>query len=217
MHSRFALAGSLLLVAWSAAAQVASLQAQEGSIVVYRCVDRHGNISLGNAPCAPGQKQDVREMRRPVDAPPRPPAPRVTPRQAAPVVEAPTPYRVPPKPMYECTTADGKRYVSEDDRGNPRWVPLWTLGYPVLPRGIRLDSHSAVDPEHVHRRHWAAGGTWIRDVCNQLPPPEACSRLRDQRDAIRTRFFNAQPSERDRLRVEERGINARLDNDCGGH
>jgi hypothetical protein len=25
------------------------------------------------------------------------------------------------------------------------------------------------------------------------------------------------PSERDVLRVEERGVNARLDNDCGGH
>ena len=32
----------------------------------------------------------------------------------------------------------------------------------------------------------------------------------------RTRFFNAMPSERDVLRVEERAINARLDNDCGG-
>lgn len=49
-----------------------------------------------------------------------------------------------------------------------------------------------------------------------LPPAEACARLRDRRDQVRTRFFNAMPSERDVLRVEERGINARLDNDCGG-
>ena len=60
------------------------------------------------------------------------------------------------------------------------------------------------------------GGTWIRDQCALLPPREACARLRDRRDAIRTRFFNAQEKERDVLRLEERGINARLDNDCGG-
>ena len=60
------------------------------------------------------------------------------------------------------------------------------------------------------------GGTWIRDQCAMLPPRETCNRLRDRRDAIRTRFFNAQEKERDALRIEERGINNRLDNDCGG-
>jgi hypothetical protein len=39
----------------------------------------------------------------------------------------------------------------------------------------------------------------------------------DRRDAIRRRFFNAMPSERDVLRVEERGINARLANDCSNY
>ena len=63
----------------------------------------------------------------------------------------------------------------------------------------------------------AAGGGWVRDDCAMLPPREACARLRDRRSEIRTRFFNAMPSERDVLRVEERTINARLDNDCGGH
>ena len=62
----------------------------------------------------------------------------------------------------------------------------------------------------------SGGGSWIRDSCVALPPREACSLLRDRRDAIRTRFFNAQEKERDALRIEERGINNRLDNDCGG-
>ena len=60
------------------------------------------------------------------------------------------------------------------------------------------------------------GGTWIRDPCAMLPPRETCNRLRDRRDAIRTRFFNAQEKERDALRLEERGINTRLADDCGG-
>ena len=60
-------------------------------------------------------------------------------------------------------------------------------------------------------------GTWIRDTCHELPPAEVCARLRDRRAEIERRFFNAQPSERDTLRVEERGVDARLDEDCGGH
>jgi hypothetical protein len=50
-----------------------------------------------------------------------------------------------------------------------------------------------------------------------LPPQEACARLRDRRAELRNRFFNAQEKERDVLRREERALNARLDNDCGGH
>jgi hypothetical protein len=38
--------------------------------------------------------------------------------------------------------------------------------------------------------------------------------LRDRRDGVRRRFFNAQPSERARLAREERSIDARLDQDC---
>ena len=125
---------------------------------------------------------------------------------------------------------------------NPRWQPYWTLGYPVYggrPRGDagrggfrpapsmaasigRPRSQAPVQspPVPSHRpMPWpvAAGGGWVRDDCAMLPPREACARLRDRRSEIRTRFFNAMPSERDVLRVEERTINARLDNDCGGH
>jgi len=60
------------------------------------------------------------------------------------------------------------------------------------------------------------GGTWIRDDCVMLPPVEACVRLRERRSTLRTRFFNAQEKERDVLREQERALNARLDNDCGG-
>jgi hypothetical protein len=59
-------------------------------------------------------------------------------------------------------------------------------------------------------------GTWIRDDCSVLPRTETCSRLRDRREEIRRRFFNAQETERATLGTEERGINARLSEDCGG-
>ena len=61
---------------------------------------------------------------------------------------------------------------------------------------------------------WAAGGYWEQDQCHALPQAETCDRLRDRREGIRRRFFNAQQVERDTLRVEERGLDARIDRDC---
>ncbi len=102
-------------------------------------------------------------------------------------------------------------------------MPLWTLGYPVVrPRSVLGDNigHQERVMRPPHRDiNWpvaTGGGTWIRDDCTMLPPAEACARLRDRRSTLRTRFFNAQEKERDLLREEERALNARLDNDCGG-
>ena len=58
-------------------------------------------------------------------------------------------------------------------------------------------------------------GTWVRDTCHALPQAEVCARLSDRRSELRRRFFNAQESERNVLRREERGLNARLADDCG--
>lgn len=193
------------------------------TVTVYRCTDAAGKVSLQDAPCAKGQAQQAREMQRPVDAPPRAAA-------APPVTIAPpaspdtrTVYLAPPRPLYECTTPEGGRYTSDDGRGNPRWVPLWTLGYPVVrPRSVLGDNIGHPDRVmHPPLRdiHWpvaTGGGSWIRDDCVMLPPRDACARLRDRRSTLRTRFFNAQEKERDLLREEERALNARLDNDCGG-
>ena len=214
-----------------------------GEVRIYRCTDAAGKQTLRDTPCPKGQQQQTRDMLRPKDAPVKP-APPPSPKAApVPVAETTrTVYLAPPRPMYECTTFEGKRYTSDNGDGNPRWQPYWTLGYPVYggrPRGNasrggfrpapsmaasigRPQSQAPVQspPVPSHRpMPWpvAAGGGWVRDDCTMLPPREACARLRDRRSEIRTRFFNAMPSERDVLRVEERTINARLDNDCGGH
>ena len=203
---------------------------QRSDVRIYRCTDDGGIQTLRDTPCAKGQQQQVRDMVRPKDAPPvAKPAP--APRQAAaPSEPAPTHvvYLAPPRPMYECVTHEGKRYTSETNDGNPRWVPLWTLDYPVVRPRTSLGNNiggATPRPGSSYRPpardiNWPValgGGQWIRDQCAMLPPAETCARLRDRRDEIRGRFFRAMPSERDVLRVEERGINARLDNDCGGH
>ena len=200
-----------------------------GTVTVYRCTDAGGKQSLRDTPCPNGQKQQAREMQRPQDAPPKPPAAPAPPKPpAAPAPVQQTVYLAPPRPMYECTTPDGDLYTSEEGAGNPRWVPLWTLGYyavgrPSLPPvggGTRPSSQQGgpmrPPPGGAHWPVVGGGGTWVRDQCAMLPPSETCDRLRDRRSAIGTRFFNAQEKERDALRLEERAINARLDNDCGG-
>lgn len=86
---------------------------------------------------------------------------------------------------------------------------------PAPPPPPRPPSH------HGHGHHAAGflhgGGRWVRDECHALPQAEVCARLRDRREDIRDRRFNAQQRERERLAVEERGISARIAADCGGY
>ena len=247
-RSRSAIAAAALAVAAAAGTLLAPppLRAQSAAqpqVTVYRCVGADGGVSLRDTPCPKGERQEARTMVRPTDAPPSRPTPESASApgsgDGASAAARPVPrivvVREPaPAPMYECTTPDNTTYTSDSPEGNPRWVPLWTLGYPMVPltrRGIdsstglsitdgnvHIDgNHTVLTPPVAVPRYAYGAGTWVRDDCHELPPQEVCARLRDRRDEIRTRFFNAMPSERDVLRVEERGVNARLDNDCGGH
>lgn len=211
----------------------------QAQVTIYRCVDAAGRLSLRDSPCRKGETQEVRSMQRPADPPPRvvSTAPRMS---RTPVIDA-TPvaprvvYVTPPRPTYECTTPDGERYTSESAEGNPRWVPLWTLGYPavVVPGsrggyggraeyrdgGTRLRAEGGRrwrGPGHGTGAASAYGlaGTWVRDVCHLLPPAEACARLQDRRDTLDRRYNSALQGERDAIVREQRGIDARLSAEC---
>lgn len=217
-----------LLLAGSA---VAGSAGATGEITIYRCTDAEGRVALRDTPCTQGEQQRARAMQRPRD-----PAPRPRPAVAVPPVAVPAPAAAPaearfvlltpPRPMYECVTPDGERYASDTPEGNPRWVPLWTVGYPpILPRNPLGDRVGAPRPRPPRDRPGppqlppAIGlaltpGTWVRDRCHALPQEETCARLDDQRDELERRWFNAQPSERERIRLQQRGLDARLRNDC---
>ncbi len=206
--------GVVLLIA-GLAALGAQGSANAQDVTIYRCIDAKGHLTLRDTPCAKDQKQEARTMARPQDAPHKPANPAAT--QAPPVheqydaqVASHDQYLAPPRPLYECITPDGERYTSDTSEGNPRWVPLWTLGYPA--RGM-IGPGIGAGPNWIGPSNY---GSYIRDTCYMLPPADVCARTRDRRDELRKRFFNAMPSERDVLRVEERSLNARLDNDCGG-
>lgn len=213
--------------------------AQDG-VTIYRCTDAQGRLTLRDTPCARGQDQQTREMTRPTDPPPRP-APPAEARAATPAPAALPPRVVvvhPPRPLYECTTLDGDTYTSDTGEGDPRWVPLWTLGYPAilgpgliaprigglehrLPRADEgaLGSHRRQRPRPGYPGIGYAypAGTWVRDICHALPQQEVCDRLSDRRYELGRRYNSALQSERQRITIEQRGIDARLSTDCGAN
>lgn len=221
---------------------VRPVAAQE--VVIYRCIGKQGQLTLRDSPCAPGEAQQTRSMQRPRDPAPgmRPapveshpdtPAPPVAPAER--VV-----YRSAPRPMYECVTPDGEHYDSDNGEGQPRWVPYWVGGYPYpawpRPHGGSVSGHVSIGnggslsfqsgspvplpPTPRPLGHppgnviVPAGGVWVRDECHELPQAEVCARLSDRRHEILRRYGNAMPSERRTLDLEQRGIDARMANDC---
>ncbi|MGN5643899.1 DUF4124 domain-containing protein [Xanthomonas hortorum] len=60
------------------------------------------------------------------------------------------------------------------------------------------------------------GNVQIRDECHALPEQEVCGRLADRRWELIRRYNSALQSEREDLSREQRGIDARLQRDCGG-
>jgi hypothetical protein len=194
-------------------------------VTIYRCTDASGRLTFRDTPCRKDQTQQTRTMVRPKDAP----AIAVAPVSREPVDVPARPSRQVvdahiPRPMYECVPPEGEAYIDDSPEGHPRWMPLWTLGYPYVGGGVSATPVASPQGNvHVPSDRRLPGrfgfgvygaGMWIRDDCHALPQADVCARLVDRRDAIRTRFFNAMPSERDTLRVEERSINARLDEDC---
>jgi hypothetical protein len=215
-----------MLFGLSLAAMPARVPAQD--VTIYRCVGAAGTLTLRDSPCAKGETQEVRSMQRPKDpAPGALPAPKPAPPSvAAPTREVQVVYRAPPRPMYECVTAEGKRYISDNGEGNPRSVPLWTLGYPMWSRrnrpgggGVDTPDDRPSRPGHPHRPGvvFPGGYTWVRDECHALPQEEVCSRLSDRRYEIMRRYNSALQSEIRQLELEQRGIDARIANDCGNY
>ncbi|MBW8824029.1 MAG: DUF4124 domain-containing protein [Xanthomonadales bacterium] len=193
------------------------VRAMQNDITVYRCTDARGQVELRDSPCPANQHQQTRQMLRPKDAPPAPPAsatmaptPRETVREVRYVLRQ-------PGPLYECTATDGSRYTSESGEGNLRWqpewiaAPPWGMRPPIVPLRTRHGGGIGIYPGIVY-----GGGAWVRDSCTPMPQERMCATLAQRRNDILRRNVLRQPSEQARLDAEESSINARLREECGG-
>lgn len=232
---------SILPLPVLAAPQAAA--AKKDSMVLYRCVGSQGAIALRDSPCPADQRQQVITMQRPQDPPPSAhpaPAPKAE-KPAAPEREVRIVIAQPPRPMYECVAPDGERYTSDTAEGYRRWVPTWVHAYPMHPPqgprpaasaglsvsgGTRSGNASAsvsIGGQIGHDRPGYApgvaipvGGAWVNDECHALPQQEICARLSDRKYEILRQYGSKMPSERHAMDLEQRGIDARMANDCPG-
>ena len=163
-----------------AAAAPAPKAAAADTVVVHRCTDAKGRVTLQDEPCPKGSQGESREMTRPKD-PPK--STRVSPLalalDALPDESALPPRRelFPPPPMYRCTSYDGIERFSESYDPNPRCEPL-VLYYPY--------------PNNLTPAQ-ALGCRWVEDSCVRLSDSAACVRWKDMRkDAVSavTRSFS---------------------------
>lgn len=134
IHRLLPIPAIALAVALAALTARPTIAAEPEQVTIYRCTGADGQLTLRDSPCHADARQQVIQMERPQDPPPQPPTPALPPTPPQPAVAAP-PTRVvviqPPAPVYECITPDGDHYTSDSPAGNPRWTPLWTLGYPA--------------------------------------------------------------------------------------
>ena len=210
-----------------------TVAANAAEITIYRCTDGKGRLTLRDTPCKSGQTQQTLEMQRPVDPPRRKVAtsPAVPEPQPSPApAEAPPSYVVvtPPRPMYECVTYEGERYLSDTAEGNPRWVELWALGYPVAvqrnplgdnvggPRPRPTETGPGPPRLPVDVGLAMTPGSWIRDPCYELGPEQICEYLRDRHYDLGRQYNSALQGDRQRIDNEQQLIAQRLDDECGG-
>jgi hypothetical protein len=193
----------------------------DDQIVIYRCTDGEGRLTLRDSPCRHGERQDIRTMTRPKDA-----STAVVTHGTRPATQAvngpPSPQVLvihTPRPLYECAASDDtsgqSRYLSESPEGKLRWVQA--PDRPTLTHLPVFDPNAGfVQVSDTHRAHPLVydNGAWVRDRCYALPPADACARLREERGNLGRRRFNAQQSEREQIHREERSVEARLAQDC---
>ena len=171
MHRMLPLALVLLVpaLAWAQPARVKSAQGTRakpapGMVVIYRCTDANGMLSIQNGiPCPKGQKQSREVLQAPTSVPvatpmmtmPTPtPTPMIAARQPvyAPVVASP----LPPPALFRCHTYTNNSYLSDNGQPKSRCMPLQAT----------TGGGSAGTPTVCERQE---------DTCERIPDQELCT------------------------------------------
>ncbi|WP_411833847.1 DUF4124 domain-containing protein [Pseudoxanthomonas mexicana] len=189
---------------------LAASPAIAGDVVIYRCTDAGGALTLQNSPCPKGSREEKRVMQgvgtlpmsrpaqpAPSTAPPTPPEPAgqapatapAAPPAAPPSTPAPAASadaaRLPPPWLYQCTTHDRDSYFSEDDQPAPRCVPLRTVG---------LDGNPQTGAGQACEM--------VRDTCARVADGALCAAWKQRRDAAEVAWRFAKPENVERNRAD---------------
>jgi len=211
MRSAFALACALLLL-------VANALPARAGVVIYRCTDANGAVTVQNdTPCPKGSKQTRRVLDTPspsaappayVDTPvttpdpvPEPvPAPQPQPVAATPASSIPDGDRLPPPPIFECTTFDNDHYLSDDGSPVERCVPLEVTG---------IGDGSAPGVGAACQKQ--------ADTCQRVPDGGACDAWKRREREARATLMFGRAENKDRNQAEyERVQRVVTESTCGG-
>lgn len=129
----------------SALSLVAAAVPAQRNVVIYRCTDASGALTVQNdVPCPQGSRQDKRVIQpapsvatppafvtapRAAPAPPAPAAPLLPPSPAPALTPAMADAdRLPPPALFECRTYDNDRYLHDDGNPPQRCAPMQITG-----------------------------------------------------------------------------------------
>lgn len=190
--------------------------AHADELVIYRCTDAAGALTVQNMPCPKGSRQQVKRMPAlatvpMTSAPATPPQPAASaPADATPVPAAAAPgtppapasgnARLPPPNLFHCTTRDGGGYLTEDSEPASRCVPLQTTGLDGNPQG-----GAGQACEVVH------------DTCARVPDEGLCEAWKKRRDEaeVAWRFTRTETSEKNQAEFD-RVQRILAESTCGG-
>lgn len=217
MRSAFSATCALLLLA-------ASAMPARAAVVIYRCTDASGAVTVQNdTPCPKGSKQTRRVLDTPpppaatpayVEAPAIVPDPAMAPPLAPeprPMPPAPAPdpasaraqpdgERLPPPPLFECTTYDNDHYLSDDGTPSERCAPLEVTG---------IGDGSAPGVGAACQKQV--------DTCQRVPDGAACDAWKRREREARAALMFGKAEDKDRNEAEyERVRRIVTDSTCGG-
>ena len=122
------------------------------------------------------------------------------PRDTPPEQDAePDPDRLPPPPLFQCSTHDGDSYLSEEQEVPPRCLPLRTVGLdgnPMTGAGMACEV--------------------VRDTCARVADGGACEAWRRHAREAQSRWRFAHPDNVERRRAEYERLEKIVAESCGG-
>jgi hypothetical protein len=204
-----------------------SFSAAADEVVIYRCTDSAGALTLQNAPCPKGHKQEKKVMQsvatvpmgatapaRSPSAPAAKPAPvtPLTPATApAPATPDSTPpadistdadtkaNKLPPPVLFQCTTYDKDTYITESEEPQSRCVALRTVGLDGNP------NTGAGEACEV-----------MRDQCARVPDGALCAAWEKRVGETEVAARYARPGNEDKNQAEfERAKKIYSESSCG--